>query len=474
MAEASASVGPAVIPMRRPWYTILYVQVLIAIAVGILIGHYFPQTGVALKPLGDGFIQLIKMIIAPVIFCTVVHGIASMRDLKKVGRIGIKTLFYFEAVSTLALAIGLLVGELAQPGRGFNIDPATLDASAVSGYVTRAKGEGIVSHLLAIIPETFIGAFVKGDLLQVLLVSILTGFAIARLGEVGEKVVQAIDTAAKVFFAIIRLIVRVAPIGAFGAMAFTVGAFGVGSLWNLIELIAAFYLTSLLFVLIVLGAIARFAGFSILRFIAYIKDELLIVVGTSSSETVLPQLMQKMERLGSSRSIVGLVVPTGYSFNLDGTNIYMTLATLFLAQATSTPLSIGQELGILVIAMITSKGASGVTGAGFVTLAATLAIVPDIPIQSLAILLGIDKFMSEARALTNLIGNGVATVVISRWEGELDRDKLHETMANPVAIGEELEIETGLKLAVSTRGEIICRERLIKWVGSSTVKLDGA
>src|SRR5262249_53210999 len=405
----------------------------------ILIGHFFPDTGKALKPLGDGFISLIKMMIAPVIFCTVVHGIASMQDLKKVGRIGVKTLFYFEAVSTLALAIGLLVGRTLQPGAGFNIDAATLDTKAVATYVTRAKEEGIVSHLLSIIPDTFIGAFAKGDLLQVLLVSILTGFAIARLGEIGEPIAQAIEKAAKVFFAIIKLIVRVAPIGAFGAMAFTVGAFGLGSLWNLVELIATFYLTSILFVIIVLGTIARFAGFSIFRFIAYIKDELLIVLGTSSSETVLPQLMQKMERLGASRSVVGLVVPTGYSFNLDGTNIYMTLATLFLAQATNTPLTIGQELGILVIAMITSKGASGVTGAGFVTLAATLAIVPDIPIQSLAILLGIDKFMSECRALTNLVGNGVATVVISRWEGELDVEKLHETMAHPIVVGEELE-----------------------------------
>ncbi|MEA2987646.1 MAG: aerobic C4-dicarboxylate transport protein [Alphaproteobacteria bacterium] len=428
-----------VMTTRRPWYTVLYIQVLIAIALGILIGHYYPGAGVALKPLGDGFISLIKMMIAPVIFCTVVHGIASMGDLKKVGRVGVKTLFYFEAVSTLALAIGLLVGEIVQPGRGFNIDPATLDASAVSSYVTRAKEEGIVQHLLAIIPDTFIGAFARGDLLQVLLVSILTGFAIARLGQVGERVAQAIEAAAKVFFGIIRLIVRVAPIGAFGAMAFTVGAFGLGSLWNLAALVATFYLTSVLFVLVVLGAIARLAGFSIFRFIAFIKDELLIVLGTSSSETVLPQLMQKMEYLGASRPVVGLVVPTGYSFNLDGTNIYMTLATLFLAQATNTPLTLGQELGILVIAMITSKGASGVTGAGFVTLAATLAIVPDIPIQSLAILLGIDKFMSECRALTNLIGNGVATVVISRWEGELDAARLHDAMAHPIALGEALE-----------------------------------
>jgi len=424
---------------RRPWYTILYVQVLIAIAVGILIGHYFPNTGVALKPLGDGFISLIKMMIGPVIFCTVVHGIGSMRDLKKIGRVGVKTLVYFEAVSTLALAIGLIVGEVLQPGRGFDIDPATLDPNAVASFVRRAKEEGMVGHLLAIIPETFIGAFAKGDLLQVLLVSILTGFAISHLGDLGERINAVIDAMAKIFFGMIGIIVRAAPIGAFGAMAFTVGAYGVVSLVNLLELIATFYLTSLLFVFLVLGTIARFAGFSILRFLAYIKDELLIVLGTSSSETVLPHMIQKMQRLGASKSVVGLVIPTGYSFNLDGTNIYMTLATLFLAQATNTPLGLGQELGILAIAMITSKGASGVTGAGFVTLAATLAIVPDIPIQSLAILLGIDKFMSECRALTNLVGNGVATVVISRWEGELDMVRLKTAMAHPIALGEELE-----------------------------------
>jgi aerobic C4-dicarboxylate transport protein len=426
---------------RRPWYTILYIQVLIAIGLGILVGYYFPDAGKAMKPLGDGFIALIRMMIAPVIFCTVVHGIASMSDLKKIGRIGVKTLVYFEVVSTFALALGLLVGELVQPGSGFNIDPAALDPKAVSTYVTRAKEESLVAHLLAIIPDSFFGALARGDLLQVLLVSILSGFAISMMGELGEKVARAISIAARVFFGIIHIIVRAAPIGAFGAMAFTIGAYGLGSLLNLGALIATFYATSLLFVLLVLGAIARFSGFSILRFVAYIKDELLIVLGTSSSETVLPHMMQKMEHLGASRSVVGLVIPTGYSFNLDGTNIYMTLAILFLAQATNTPLTFGHMLGILAIAMITSKGASGVTGAGFVTLAATLAIVPDIPIQSLAILLGIDKFMSECRALTNLIGNGVATVVISRWEGELDTDKLRETMAHPITVGEELETQ---------------------------------
>ena len=438
MATAAATKGD---PHHRPWYAVLYIQVLIAIGIGILLGYYYPDLGKALKPLGDGFIALIKMMIAPVIFCTVVHGISSMSDLKKIGRVGVKTLFYFEVVSTFALVIGLIVGEVLQPGKGFNIDPTALDAKAVASYVGRAKEEGIVAHLLAIIPpDSFFGALARGDLLQVLLVSILTGFAISRMGALGEKVAATIDVMAKIFFGVIRIIVRAAPIGALGAMAFTVGAFGLGSLWNLIELILVFYGTSILFVLGVLGTIAHFAGFSILRFIAYIKDELLIVVGTSSSETVLPQMIQKMERLGASKSVVGLVIPTGYSFNLDGTNIYMTLATLFLAQATNTPLTIPQELGILVIAMITSKGASGVTGAGFVTLAATLAIVPDIPLQSIAILLGIDKFMSECRALTNLIGNGVATVVISRWEGELDAAKLHEVMVHPVDIGEEMEV----------------------------------
>jgi aerobic C4-dicarboxylate transport protein len=426
---------------RRSWYPTLYVQVLIAIALGILIGHFAPKTGVALKPLGDAFIALIRMMIAPVIFCTVVHGIASMGDLSKVGRVGLKTLLYFEVVSTLALAIGILVGEVVRPGAGFDIDPSTLDPKAVAAYVVRAKEEGILAHLLAIIPDTFVGAFAKGDLLQVLLVAILTGFAVARL-PLGHHVIESIDIAAKVLFRIIGIIVRVAPIGALGAMAFTVGAYGIAALWNLVELILTFYATSILFVLIVLGSIARICGFSIIRFLAYIKDELLIVLGTSSSETVLPHMIVKMERLGASRSVVGLVIPTGYSFNLDGTNIYMTLSALFLAQATNTPLTFGQLLGILAIAMLTSKGASGVTGAGFVTLAATLSIIPDIPIQSLAILVGIDKFMSECRALTNLVGNGVATIVISRWENELDPVKLQAAMANPIGYGEAIEAGT--------------------------------
>jgi aerobic C4-dicarboxylate transport protein len=432
---AHAISQPAV---RVPWYRVLYVQVLLAIALGVIVGWWFPDLGTDMKPLGDGFIALIKMMIAPVVFCTIVHGIGSVGDLRKVGRVGIKTLVYFEVVSTGALAIGLLVAELIQPGNGFNINPATLDPGSVTSYATRAHEESVVGHLLAVIPGSFFDAFAKGDLLQVLLIAVLSGIAVSRMGPLGQRITGAIDAAGRLFFRIIGIIVGVAPIGAFGAMAFTVGAYGVSALWNLSELILTFYAASILFVLLVLGGIARAAGFSILRFIAYIKDELLIVLGTSSSETVLPHMMQKMERLGASKAVVGLVIPTGYSFNLDGTNIYITLATLFLAQATNTDLTLGQELTILAIAMLTSKGASGVTGAGFVTLAATLAIVPDIPIQALAILVGIDKFMSECRALTNLIGNGVATIVISRMEGELNVEELRRTMARPINGSEPL------------------------------------
>ncbi|QDM15308.1 dicarboxylate/amino acid:cation symporter [Tardiphaga sp. vice352] len=428
----------AVMP-KQPWYRILYIQVIIAIILGVTLGYYYPDAGKALKPLGDGFISLIKMMIAPAIFCTVVHGIASIGDMRKVGRIGGKTLLYFETVSTVALLIGLLVGHYLQPGAGFNIDPATLDPKSVASYVTRAKDESFVSHLLAIIPNSYFDSLAKGDLLQVLLVAILSGFAISHMGKPGEAIANGIDLAGKMFFRIIGMIVQLAPIGAFGAMAFTIGSFGLGALVNLGYLIFTFYLASLLFVLLVLGGIARVFGFSILRFIGYIKDELLIVLGTSSSETVLPRMITKMEALGASKPVVGLVIPTGYSFNLDGTNIYMTLATLFLAQATNTHLSIGQYATVLAVAMLTSKGASGVTGAGFVTLAATLSIIPDIPITSLAIIVGIDKFMSECRAVTNLIGNGVATIVISRWEGELDKEQLHKALLHPVDFGEEME-----------------------------------
>ena len=441
--DDTARMAVAAAPAQRPWYTILYIQVLIAIGLGVVIGYFDPKLGVALKPLGDGFIALIRMMIAPVIFCTIVHGIASMGDLKKVGRVGLKTLVYFETVSTLALAIGLLVGRVLEPGKGFDIDPATLDPNAVASYVTRAKEEGIVSHLLAIIPDSFFGALARGDLLQVLLVSILSGFAISLMGEAGRPVAGAIDKAAKVFFGIIRIVVRVAPIGAFGAMAFTIGAQGIGALVKLGELILTFYFTSALFVLVVLGTIAYLAGFSILRFIAYIKDELLIVLGTSSSETVLPHMMAKMEHLGASKSVVGLVIPTGYSFNLDGTNIYMTLATLFIAQAMNIDLSFGEQLTILIVAMLTSKGASGITGAGFITLAGTLAAVRPELVPGMAIVLGIDKFMSECRALTNLCGNGVACVVVAWWEGELDREKLR------VALDRDID-PTDVEVAVTT------------------------
>lgn len=404
---------------------LLYVQVLIGIALGVLVGALWPETGSALKPLGDAFIKLIKFTIAPVIFCTVAAGIAHMSDLKKFGRVGGKALLYFEVVSTIALIIGLVVGNVVRPGDGFGIDPSTLDPTVGATYAQRAEGMTLTDHLLKIIPDTFIGAFAGGDLLQVLLIAILTGFACTRLGDFGAKVAHGLDQGVKVFFSIIHIVVRAAPIGAFGAMAFTIGEYGVDSLIQLSQLIATFYITALLFVFVVLGLIARVVGFSLIRFLAYIREELLIVLGASSSEAVLPQMMEKLERLGASKPVVGLVIPTGYSFNLDGTNIYMTLATLFLAQATGIELSLGQELTLLGVAMITSKGASGVTGAGFITLAATLAVVPDIPIQSLALLVGIDRFMSECRALTNLIGNGVATLAVARWENELDLVKLN-------------------------------------------------
>jgi aerobic C4-dicarboxylate transport protein len=418
----------AVTLKRRPWYGVLYTQVIIAVALGILTGHFFPKAGIALKPLGDSFVALIRMMIAPIVFCTVVQGIGSMSDMRKIGRVGVKALVYFEFASTLALIVGLVVASVIHPGKGLNIDPSTLDAKAVAGYVSRIKDVGLVARLQAIIPETFVQAFVQGDVLQVLLIAILTGFAISRLGDTGAKIARAVSMAGKVFFGIIRIIVKAAPIGAFGAIAFTVGRYNLASLASLAKLIGTFYLTSLLFVVVVLGVIARLAGFSIFRFIAYIKEELLIVLGTSSSETVLPDMLRKLENLGASPSIVGLVFPTGYSFNTDGTNIYMTLCVLFLAQATNIHLSFGQLLGILLFAMIASKGASGVTGTGFVTLAATLAAVPGIPLQTLALLLGIDKFMSECRALTNVVGNGVATLVVSRWEGEIQAEDLQKRM----------------------------------------------
>jgi aerobic C4-dicarboxylate transport protein len=414
----------------KPLWTQLWLLVLVAIAAGVVIGWLQPALGVQLKPLGDGFIALIRMMIGPVVFCTVVHGIASMGDLTKAGRIGLKALLYFEVVSTFALILGLLAGHLLHPGVGFVAQPAAAAGlKTVSGFVQKAQGDGIAQHLLTIIPTTFFDAFAKGDLLQVLLVSILTGVAIPHAGKGGQMVLATIEQASAVFFRIIAIVVWLAPIGALGAMAYTVGAFGPKALINLAQLVGAFYLTAALFVLVVLGTIARLAGFSILKYLAYIRDELLIVLGTSSSETVLPSLMRKLERAGASEPVVGLVVPTGYSFNLDGTNIYMTLAILFLAQATHTNLTFGQEATIVLISMLTSKGASGVTGAGFITLAATLAIVPQIPIASLAMILGVDRFMSQCRSITNLIGNGVATLVVAKWEGELDMVKLNRELS---------------------------------------------
>ncbi|MFZ5669552.1 MAG: C4-dicarboxylate transporter DctA [Pseudomonadota bacterium] len=424
---------------------LLYVQVLIAIALGVAVGALWPAVGAQLKPLADGFVRLVKLVIAPVIFVTVAGGIARMSDLKAFGRVGARTLIYFEAVSTLALAAGLLVGLAIRPGAGFDVDPASLDPAVGAGYAGKAAaGEGLVDWLLHLIPDTFLGALAEGNLLQVLVIAILTGFACARLGEFGGRVADVLDQAGRLFFAIIHIVVRLAPVGAFGAMGFTIGRYGVEALGSLAVLIATFYAASLLFVLIVLGAIARLAGFSILRFIAYIREELLIVLGTSSSESVLPQMMEKLQRLGASRTVTGLVIPTGYSFNLDGTNIYMTLATLFLAQATNTPLDGWQLATILGVAMLTSKGASGVTGAGFITLAATLAVVPDVPIAALALIVGVDRFMSECRALTNLVGNGVATLVIARWEGALDRDRLAAELARGPAVRDDRALEHAL------------------------------
>jgi aerobic C4-dicarboxylate transport protein len=424
---------------RTPWYRILYLQVLVAVAAGIALGYFFPEQGKALKPLGDGFIKLIKMMIAPIIFCTVVHGVASMGDLKKLGRVGGKTLLYFEVVSTLALLIGLVVVNLLQPGAGFHANAAELGGKAAATaqeYASKAHTLSTVDFLLKIIPDTFMGAFTSGELLQVLFIALISAFALTRLGERGRPVLHVIERTGEVFFAIMGIVVKVAPIGAFGAMAYTIGSHGIGALGKLLTLMIGFYITAGFFVVFVLGGIARWCGFSIFRFLRYIKEELLLVLGTSSSETALPLMIQKLRGLGCAPATVGLVVPTGYSFNLDGTNIYMAMAAVFLAQATDTPLDLGQQISLLVVAMITSKGASGVTGAGFITLAATLAVVPGIPIESLALLVGIDRFMSECRALTNLIGNGVATIAISRWEGEVTPEVLNANLRDPVKLPE--------------------------------------
>jgi aerobic C4-dicarboxylate transport protein len=415
----------------KPWYHILYVQVLIAVALGITVGHFWPGTGKTLKPLGDLFINLVKMIIAPIIFCTVVHGIASMSDMKKLGRIGGKTLLYFFIVSSFALVLGLIVVNAMKPGAGFNIDPHSLDPKAIEtsrDYAEKGHSLNTVDFLMRIVPVSFFDAFAKGDILQVLLVALLSAFSLSAMGARGEPIIRAIDLAAGMFFGIMNIIVKAAPVGAFGAMAFTVGSYGLHSLGKLAQLMAGFYITSALFVLLVLGSIAWMAGFSIFRFLFYIKDELLLVLGTSSSETALPGILQKMQALGCAPATVGLVIPTGYSFNLDGTNIYMSMAAIFLAQATNTPLDLSHQITLLLVAMLSSKGASGVTGAGFIVLCATLSTVPGIPVESVAILVGIDRFMSECRAITNLIGNGVATIVISRLENEITPAQLQAAL----------------------------------------------
>src|SRR3954454_14358046 len=405
---------------HKPLYTHLYVQVLTAIVLGVLLGHFYPHLGEAMKPLGDGFIKLIKMLIAPIIFCTVVHGIASMEDMKKVGRVGLKALVYFEVLTTLALIVGLIVVNTLQPGSGMSVDVKSLDTRAIQGFVAKSKEQGTVQFLMDIIPNTVVGAFAQGEILQVLFFAILFAFGLQALGERGKTLLTVIDQASYALFGVVGIIMKAEPIRGFGAMAFTIGKYGVATLLSLAKLMLVFYLTCIIFVVVVLGFFAWLAGFNIFKFIRYIKEELLIVLGTSSSESVLPRMIAKMENLGCEKSVVGLVIPTGYSFNLDGTCIYLTMAAVFLAQATNTPLSLGQELALIGILLLTSKGAAGVTGSGFIVLAATLSSVGTIPVASIALILGVDRFMSEARALTNLIGNGVATVVVSRWENAVD------------------------------------------------------
>ncbi len=422
--DAAAPILDAQRAVKSRWHRSLYAQVLVALALGVATGWAFPEFGASLKPLGDAFIKLVKMIIAPVIFCTVVTGIAGMSSMERVGRVGAKALAYFLLFSTIALIVGMIVGNIVQPGAGLGIDPATLSTETVAQYSARAQQSSLTGFLLDIIPDTLLSAFTEGQILQVLMVAILTGFALTGMGEAGAGITRAISQAGKLVFRIVEMLMRFAPIGVFGAMAFTIGEYGLETLASLAGLIATFYLTSLLFIFIVLGAVARLAGFSVWRLIVYIRAELILVLGTSSSEVALPRLMEKMEQAGASRPVVGLVVPTGYSFNLDGTNIYMTMAALFIAQATGTDLSLSEQLLLLLVAMISSKGAAGVTGAGFVTLAATLSVVPSVPVAGMALILGIDRFMSECRALTNFIGNAVATLVVARWEGELDRDAL--------------------------------------------------
>ena len=417
-------------PTPKPLYKSLYFQVITAIVLGVVLGYFYPETGTAMKPLGDGFIKLIKMIIAPIIFCTVVVGIAGMEDMKKVGKTGGYALLYFEIVSSIALIVGLTIVNFVQPGADMNVDPATLDTKAIAAYAKPGQLQSTTAFLLNIIPDTMVDAFAKGEILQVLLIAVLFGFSLHKFGGRGTLVFDFVEKTSHVLFSIVGVIMKLAPIGAFGAMAFTIGKYGVGSLLSLGKLMGTFYLTCLVFILVVLGLIARFHGFSILKFIGYIKEELLIVLGTSSSESVLPRMMAKMENLGVKQSTVGLVIPTGYSFNLDGTSIYLTMAAMFVAQATNTNMTFTQQLTLLAVLLLTSKGAAGVTGSGFIVLAATLSAVGNVPVAGLALILGVDRFMSEARALTNLIGNGVATVVVGKWCGELNEARMRRVLDN--------------------------------------------
>ena len=439
----------------KPIYKSLYFQVVTAIVIGVLLGYFYPETGAAMKPLGDGFIKLIKMVIAPIIFCTVVVGIAGMEDMKKVGKTGGLALLYFEIVSSIALVVGLLIINFIEPGSGMNVDVKTLDTKGIAAYTGPGKMVGTVDFLLNIIPNTVVDAFAKGEILQVLLFAVMFGFALHKFGGRGTLIFDLIEKGSHVLFSIVGIIMKAAPIGAFGAMAFTIGKYGVGSLLSLGKLMGTFYLTCLLFIFVVLGLIARLSGFSIWKFIKYIKEELLIVLGTSSSESVLPRMMAKMENLGARKSVVGLVIPTGYSFNLDGTSIYLTMAAVFIAQATNTPMTLIQQLTMLGVLLLTSKGAAGVTGSGFIVLAATLSAVGSVPVAGLALILGIDRFMSEARALTNLIGNGVATIVVAKWTGDLDVERLHSQLNRETALeAEEPEVVLDAvkqQMPVSTR-----------------------
>lgn len=421
-------------PKKQKFYQILYVQVIFAIIAGVLLGHFMPEFGESLKPLGDAFIKIVKMIIAPVIFLTVATGIAGMTNMGAVGRVTARAMIYFLFFSSLALVVGMIVANIIQPGKGLNIDPALLEGDKVATYVEKAHDASIVDFLLNIIPKTLISPFVSGDILQVLFVAVLFGLAVAAVGEKGKPITDFMNSLTAPVFHLVGMLMKLAPIGAFGAMAYTIGAFGISSIGNLLLLIATFYITSLLFILVILGAVARYNGFSILDLIRYIKDELWLVLGTSSSEAALPSLMDKMEKAGCEKSVVGLVIPTGYSFNLDGTNIYMTMAALFIAQACNIDLTIWQQITILLVAMISSKGAAGVTGAGFITLAATLSVIPALPVAGMALILGIDRFMSECRALTNLVGNACAAIVVARWDGALDKEQLDATLKKPESV----------------------------------------